>query len=117
VRHKQPLGTSWALWFIVVRASGLRYNRRSMSRHPEETASRPVEALHLLALATAALGLLLGLLARKTAWVEMGVSLILLLPPLRLATSIAGEARAHRYGVAAIGLVVLTFLLLSRRVS
>jgi hypothetical protein len=88
-----------------------------MSSTPEENASRPVEALHLLALSGAAFALVLGLAARKAAWVEMGVSLILLLPPLRLATSIFGEAHARRYGVALMGVVVLTFLLLSRRIS
>lgn len=87
-----------------------------MSR-PEQTTSRPIEALHLAALSTAAVGLMLGLAARKAAWVETGVSLILLLPPLRLATSILGEAHARRYGVALMGVVVLTFLLLSRRIS
>jgi hypothetical protein len=70
-----------------------------------------------VALSTAALGLLLGLLARNPVWVEMGVSLILLLPPLRLATSIVGEAHARRYAIAAMGVVVLSFLVLSRRVS
>ncbi len=88
-----------------------------MSRPPEEPTSRAVESLHLVALSTAALGLFLGLVARNPVWVEMGVSLILLLPPLRLATSIVGEAHARRYGIAAMGVVVLSFLFLSRRVS
>lgn len=88
-----------------------------MSRAPDEAVSQPVEALHALALGTASLGLLAGLLAGQTVWVNTGVSLILLLPPLRLATTIVGEARARRYGVALMGVLVLAFLLFSRRIS
>ena len=88
-----------------------------MSRNPEDAGSRPVEALHTLALGVAAVGLFLGLVARKPVWVNTGVSLILLLPPLRLATTVAYEARARRYGVAALGVVVLALLLFSRRIS
>jgi hypothetical protein len=88
-----------------------------MSRAPDEAVSQPVEALHALALGTASLGLLAGLLAGQTVWVNMGVSLILLLPPLRLATTIVGETRARRYGVALMGVLVLAFLLFSRRIS
>ena len=40
-----------------------------------------------------------------------------LLPVLRLATTIMGEIRARRYRVAAMGIVVLAFLVLSRRIS
>ncbi len=88
-----------------------------MSRSPEEAVSAPVEALHTAALITAAVALLAGLVLRQTAWVTTGVSLILLLPPLRLATTIMEEARARRYDVAFMGLVVLTILLVSRRIS
>lgn len=88
-----------------------------MSRAPEEAASPPVEALHALALATAAVSLLLGLLARQEFWVNTGVSLILLLPPLRLATTIIGEAHARRFRVAVTGIAVLALLLFSRRIS
>lgn len=53
-----------------------------MSSTPKGPRPTPVETLHLVvALSAAALGLVLGLAARKAAWVEMGVSLILLLPP------------------------------------
>jgi hypothetical protein len=73
--------------------------------------------VHTAGLSAAALALILSLFARKAVWVNVGVSLILLLPALRLATTIIGEARAHRYGVAAMGILVLAFLLLSRRIS
>jgi hypothetical protein len=88
-----------------------------MSRTPHESASRPVEALHTLALGVAGLGLLGGLVARRPVWVNLSVSLIILLPPLRLATTIASEAHARRYLVAFMGVLVLAFLLLSRRIS
>lgn len=88
-----------------------------MTRSPEETVSLPVEALHTLALSAAAIGLLMGLVAHRVVWVNLSVSLILLLPPLRLATTVVGEARAQRYAVALMGIVVLAFLLLSRRIS
>jgi hypothetical protein len=88
-----------------------------MSRNPGEAASRKVEAVHTLALGTAATGLVLGLVARRPVWVNLGISLILLLPPLRLATTIFREAHARRYGIAAMGVVVLALLLFSRRIS
>lgn len=88
-----------------------------MSRSREETVSLPVEALHTLALSAAALGLLMGLIARQAVWVNLSVSLILLLPPLRLATTVVAEAQARRYTVAFMGVVVLAFLLFSRRIS
>ena len=77
----------------------------------------PSEGLHLLGLGLAAFGLALGLIAGNPDWVKMGVSLMLLLPPLRLATTILEEARARRFRVAAMGTLVLVFLLLSRRIS
>jgi hypothetical protein len=79
--------------------------------------STAVEALHAAALTAAALGLILGLYARNPTWVNLGVSLILLLPPLRLATTISREAHAGRYRIAAMGTLVLAFLLISRRIS
>ena len=88
-----------------------------MSRTLGEVSSRKVETLHALALGAAASGLVLGLLARRPVWLNMGVSLILLLPPLRLSTTIFGEAQARRYGIAAMGVVVLALLLFSRRIS
>ena len=88
-----------------------------MSRTLHEPASSPVEALHTFALGAAALGLLGGLVARRPVWVNLSVSLILLLPPLRLATTVISEARARRYLVAFMGVLVLAFLLLSRRIS
>ena len=94
-----------------------RYNRAAMPSATEGNASTPAEGLHLAALSAAALTLILGLVARRAVWVHMGVSLIILLPPLRLATAIIKEARAHRYGVAAMGILVLAFLLFSRRIS
>ena len=66
----------------------------SMSRTLHESASRPVEALHTLALSAATLGLLGGLVARRPVWVNLSVSLILLLPPLRLATTVINSADA-----------------------
>lgn len=78
---------------------------------------QPAEPLHAIALGVAALGLLVGLLARHPDWVAAGLSLMILLPPLRLATTIIGEARAHRYGVAILGIPVLAFVLFSRWLS
>ena len=83
----------------------------------EEQLSTAAEALHVAALGAAALGLIAGLAARNATWVNTGVSLILLLPPLRLATTIVGEAHARRYRIAVMGVLVLAFLLLSRRIS
>jgi hypothetical protein len=88
-----------------------------MSQSPVETFSRPVEAVHLIAMTAAALSLLFGMALRQPFWVNTGVSLILLLPPLRLATTIVGEARGKRYFIAFMGIAVLTFLLVSRRIS
>lgn len=88
-----------------------------MPQNPEVSPSRPVEALHAAALSAGAAGLLAGLTAGRPIWVNAAVSLILLLPPLRLATSILGEAHARRYGVALMGVVVLALLLFSRRIS
>lgn len=88
-----------------------------MSRTAHESTSKAVEALHTFALSAAALGLLGGLAARRPVWVNLSVSLILLLPPLRLATTVISEARAHRYLAAFMGVLVLAFLLLSRRIS
>jgi hypothetical protein len=88
-----------------------------MANPTEGRSSTAAEALHLAALFGAALGLLLGLGERNPFWLNLGVSLILLLPPLRLATTIFSEAHAGRYRIAAIGTVVLAFLLLSRRIS
>ena len=88
-----------------------------MSSNAHAKAGPPAEALHTLGLGVAALGLLLGLVARNATLVNLGISLVILLPPLRLATAIVGEARAHRYGVALMGVLVLAFLLVSRRIS
>jgi len=88
-----------------------------MARNPAESVSMPVEALHTLALSAAAIGLLAGIVARDAVWVNLSVSLILLLPPLRLATTVVSQARARRYLIAFTGVVVLAFLLLSRRIS
>lgn len=88
-----------------------------MSSTSERIVTGPAELLHGASLALAAVALLAGLLARETAWVRAGISLVILLPPLRLATTIIGEARARRYRVAAMGVVVLAFLILSRRIS
>lgn len=78
---------------------------------------RATERFHALGLAAAACALLLGLVAGQPAWVRGGIALVILLPPARLATAIVGEARARRYGIAAIGALVLAFLLFSRRIS
>lgn len=75
------------------------------------------EFLHMAALSVAAVGLALGLVSRRADWVSMGVSMVLLLPPLRIAASVMDEAHARRFGVAAMGLVVLLVLFLSRHSS
>lgn len=75
------------------------------------------EPLHAAGIGVAALALLGGLVAREPRWVNAGISLVILLPPLRLATTIIGEAHARRYGVAAMGILVLAFLIFSRRIS
>ena len=69
------------------------------------------------ALGLTALALAWGLITGQTPWVNVGVSLTLLLPPLRIATSVLDEARSRRYGVAALGLLVLAVLFISRRLS
>ena len=81
------------------------------------TAVPAAELLHAAGIGLAALALLAGLVAREPQWVKTGISLIILLPPLRLATTIIGEAHARRYGVAAMGILVLAFLIFSRRIS
>jgi hypothetical protein len=88
-----------------------------MSQAPVEAFSRPAETVHLIAMTAAAGSLLFGMVMRQPFWVNTGVSLILLLPPLRLATTIVGEARAKRYVIAFMGIAVLTFLLVSRRIT
>jgi hypothetical protein len=88
-----------------------------MSRVTETKVVRPAGPLHAIGLGTAALGLLLGLVTRQPAWASAAISLVILLPPLRLATTIIAEARAGRYGVAAMGILVLALLLFSRRIS
>lgn len=84
---------------------------------PSLPSRQPAEPLHAAGLGVAALTLLAGLLAREPEWVRAGISLVILLPPLRLATTIIGEARGRRYGVAAMGVLVLAFLVFSRRIS
>ena len=81
-----------------------------------KSASR-VEILHTVALGFAATGLLLGLHTRNGGWANLGISLVILLPPLRLATTIMDQARDRRFGVAAMGVLVLAILLFSRRIS
>lgn len=76
--------------------------------------SPATEAVHALGLAIAALALAAGLLSRNPAWVKLGVTFVLLLPPLRLATTILGEVRARRFKIATMGVLVLAFLFLSR---
>ncbi len=83
----------------------------------DRKATGPVEPLHAVSLAIAALTLFAGLIAGEPEWVKTGISLVILLPALRLATTIMGEARARRYRVAAMGIVILAFLILSRRIS
>jgi hypothetical protein len=79
--------------------------------------SNAEEAVHMGALVVTALALAMGLFARDAEWVRVGVSLTLLLPPLRIFTSILGEARAKRFGVAAMGAAVLAVLFFSRHIS
>ncbi len=88
-----------------------------MSSTSDRKVTGPAEPVHAVSLAIAASALFAGLIAREPEWVKGGISLIILLPPLRLATTIMGEARARRYRVAAMGIVVLAFLILSRRIS
>jgi len=95
----------------------VRYNCRSMSSAAEKTHSNAVEAVHMGALAVSALGLAVGLATRRADWVGMGVSLVLLLPPLRIATSVVGEAHAGRIRVAVMGIIALMVLFVSRRIS
>jgi hypothetical protein len=82
-----------------------------------DPAPAAAESLHLIALCGAAAALLAGLLAQRPFWVNAGISLILLLPPLRLATTIYAEAHAGRVAVAFMGVLVLAFVLFSRRIS
>ena len=88
-----------------------------MSTTADRKVVQPAEPLHAISLGIAALALLGGLVAREPEWVDAGIALVILLPPLRLATSIIGEARDHRYGMAAMGVLVLAFLVFSRRIS
>ena len=88
-----------------------------MQSSPQDRHSTAVEHLHTAALVAASLGLALGLASRRADWVGMGVALVLLLPPLRIATSVLAETHARRYGVAAMGVVVLMVLFLSRHIS
>ena len=88
-----------------------------MPHPPMDHKDGAFESLHILALSAAAFGLIVGLATRSASWVSLGVSLMLVLPPLRLATTIIGEARARRFNVAAMGVAVLIFLLVSRRIS
>ena len=88
-----------------------------MSSSDDQVGPLGVEIIHMVVLAIAALGLLVGLVNRDVVWVKGGVAVILLLPPLRVATSVIHEARARRYEIAAMGLFVLAILLFSRRIS
>lgn len=88
-----------------------------MTSTDDHAAPWGIEVLHLGVLGMAALGLLIGLVNRDVAWVKGGVSLILLLPPLRVATSMMDEARARRFDSAVMGLLVLGIILFSRRIS
>jgi hypothetical protein len=83
----------------------------------ETAPSGAAEPLHAGALSLAAMALLGGLTTSRPLWVNAGVSMILLLPPLRLATTILAEARARRLGVALMGVTILAFVLFSRRIS
>lgn len=89
----------------------------TLSNASSNSVSPAVEVLHGVALAAAALGLLVGLFSGRASLVNPAISLMLLLPPLRLATTVVGEATAKRYATAAMGFVVLAFLLVSRRIS
>ena len=104
------------------RAGAAHARARSLQSLPMSNDSQPplrsrAETVHAAALGLAGLGLLGGLLARDAFFVNTGVSLILFLPPLRLATTIATEAHARHYAVAFMGVVVLAMLFISRRVS
>jgi uncharacterized membrane protein len=88
-----------------------------MSNASDRRAVHTAEPLHMAGIGVAALTLLAGLVAEESSWVGSGISLIILLPVLRLATTIASEAMARRYGVAAMGILVLAFLIFSRRIS
>jgi len=95
----------------------LRYNRSPMPLTADRKVAQPSEPVHAVGLGIAALALITGLVAREQEWVKAGISLLILLPALRLATTIIGEARARHYGVAAMGILVLAFLVFSRRIS
>ncbi|MEO8360365.1 MAG: hypothetical protein ABI672_10070 [Vicinamibacteria bacterium] len=84
---------------------------------PPNHASGAFEPLHVVGLALSAVALLIGLMADHSGWVDVGVALMLILPPLRLGTTLIAEAKAKRFSVALMGLVVLIFLLFSRRIS
>ncbi len=88
-----------------------------MPNASDRRAVHAAEPLHMAGIGVAALALLAGLVAEEPLWVKSGISLVILLPPLRLATTIVGEAVARRYGVAAMGFLVLAFLIFSRRIS
>ena len=88
-----------------------------MSSLSDRNVVQPAEPLHGVSLGIAALALFAGLVAGEPEWVKAGISLVILLPPLRLATTIIGEFHARRHGVAAMGILVLTFLVFSRRIS
>ena len=88
-----------------------------MSSAQEWKVVPPAEPLHALGLGVAAFGLIAGLVAGKPEWVNWGIGLVILLPTLRLFTTILGEARARRYGVAAMGILILALLIFSRRFS
>jgi uncharacterized membrane protein len=88
-----------------------------MPKTADRKVIQPAEPVHAVCLSIAALALVAGLVAQESEWVKAGISLVILLPPLRLATSIIGEARARHYGVATMGILVLAFLVFSRRIS
>lgn len=88
-----------------------------MTKLVKRSFSNVEEAVHMGALVITALALALGLFTHDAEWVRIGVSLTLLLPPLRIFTSILGEARSKRFGVAAMGAVVLAVLFFSRHIS
>ena len=76
-----------------------------------------VESLHVGALGVAAVALFAGLTLGGRFWVDTGVSTILLLPVLRLATTVLTEASGRRFVNALMGVAILAFILLSRRIS
>ena len=88
-----------------------------MSTDPARGLSLKSERLHAAALGAAALALAAGLGTRNPSWVKFGISLVLLLPPLRLLTSVFDEARARRFRIAAMGVSILAFLFLSRLIK